>query len=415
MLPVLPASASAPLPPRGLLVSLGLSLGMVSLLGVMQHARELAAAERSVVQTDVRADAWRETRRPIGAFTVRPGDVLRVTACPVAAGDPHLRLEVRTPSGDRVFARALTADASDARRCVGLRWAAPRAATVAVSLTSSTPAPPPLRRLALFVGPELHPGVTWPWLALIASLALLVLAPSLSAPAPRRAPTLASLIYRPLADRPGAAAALAVAFVGAHFLSVQVFRALGPSPIGILLGTAALHLGFGLSAAWLLGGLAADGPPLRAALGFDRTPGRWLALALPLALGLLLVALATSAWITDTSESPIAQSIASSPLRLVLLYTALLAPLSEELFYRGALLRVLGRLGPTRAVVLQAALFTLPHAPQLRGALWGLVPIAAVGLVNGWLRQASGGLAAPWLVHSIYNGLLIATAVFGPG
>ncbi|MDP3215007.1 MAG: hypothetical protein Q8S73_12945, partial [Deltaproteobacteria bacterium] len=133
---MLPASAWAPVPPRGLLVALGLSLGMVSLLGVMQHARELAAAERAVVVTDVRASSWHGTRRELGAFTLRPAEVLRITACPVRAGDPGLGLEVRTPSGERLFARALTAAASDARRCVGLRWTAPRAITLRVALTA---------------------------------------------------------------------------------------------------------------------------------------------------------------------------------------------------------------------------------------------------------------------------------------
>ena len=350
----------------------------------------------------------------LGVFTLRPGDVLRVTACPVAAGDPRLSLELRTPSGDLVSARPLTLAGSDARRCVGLRHTAPRAATFAVALTAPA-APPPLRRLALFVGPELHPGVTWPWLALAVALALLVLAPSVSGPAVRRAPTLGALIFRPIIDRPGAPAALVAAFVGAVFLSGQVFRAFGATPAGTLLGGTTLHLGFALAAAWLLGGLAVDGPPLRAALGLDRAPGRWLAAAPPIALGLLAVALATSLWITDTSESSIAQDVASAPLRLALLYTALLAPLSEELFYRGAVTRLLERLGPRWAIVLQAAIFTLPHAPQLRGALWGLVPIATLGLTNGWLRRASGGLAAPWLVHSIYNATLIGSALLATG
>ena len=375
---VLSASVRAPVPPRGLLVALGLSLVMVSLLGVLQNARQLSLAERAVVLTDMRANTPPGTRRHFGAFTVRPGDVLRLTACPVAAGDPHLRLEVRTPSGDSLFSAPLTAAGSDARRCVGLRWPVARFGTVGVSLIA--PALPPLRRLALFVGPELHLAFTWPWAALVVGLALLVLAPSLSGPALRRAPTLAALIYRPIADRPGAPAALIAAFVGSVFLSGQVFRAFASLPAGMLFGGTTLHLGFGLAAACLLGGLARDGVPLRTALGLERASHRWLLLSLPIALALLLLALSTSLWITDTSESSIAQDVASSPLRLVLLYTGLLAPLSEELFYRGAVTRVLERFGPRRAIFLQAMIFTLPHSLQLQGALWGLVPIAALGL-----------------------------------
>lgn len=379
-----------------------------------QHARELAAAERAVVATGAQANAWRGTRMGLGVFTVRPGDVLRITACPVGAGDPHLHLDARTPAGGMAFTRALTAGGSDARRCVGLRWAAPRTATLALALTAAT-GPPALRRVALYVGPELRPGVTWPWLALVVALAMLVLAPSMSGPALRRPPTPGSLIYRPVTDRPGALVALLASFVASHLAAAQAYRAPGAMPAPALYSGVALHLGFCLSAAWLLGGLSADGPPLRRALGLARAEGRWLLRAPPIALGLLLVAMATAALITDTSESSVAQAVASSPLRLVLLYTALLAPLSEELFYRGAVARALDPAGPVRAIVLQAALFTLPHALQIRGALWGLLPIAALGLANGWLRRASGGIAAPWLVHSIYNGALIVAAAFGAG
>lgn len=387
---------------------------MVSLLGVTRHARELAAAERSVVVAGARADeSWRATERTFGPFTARAGDVLRVTACPVAAGDPRLRVELRGADGAAILARPLAAASSDARRCVGARHAFAAPAAFRVALVAER-APPRLRRVALFVGPELGPGVTWVWLALALSLALLVLAPSMSGPALRRPPTLGASIYRPILDRPAAPAALVAAFVVAQVLPMVVFSALAGSPLAALYGGATLQLLLGLGAAWLLGGLSADGPPLRSALGLERADGRWLARAPLVALALLLVAALTTVFITDTSESAVAQAVASAPLRLVLLYTALLAPLSEELFYRGALTRALARLGPVGAVVAQAAIFTSLHALQLQGAYLGLIPIAALGLANGWLRRASGGLAAPWLVHSLYNGALIAATLFAP-
>jgi membrane protease YdiL (CAAX protease family) len=370
---------------------------------VTQHARELAAAERSVILADAHAnESWRTTERS-----------LRVTACPATAGDPHLRVELR-PDGAAPFTRPLAAAASDARRCVGARYTFARPASFRVALVA-VGAPPPLRRIALFVGPELRPAVTWVWLALALSLALLVLAPSLSGPAVRRPPTLGSLIFRPLVERPAAPVALVAAFVAAQLLPMLVFSALRGSPLAVLYGGATLQLALGLAAAWLLGGLSADGPPLRAALGLERADAVWLGRAPLIALALLLLAALTTAFITDTSESAVAQAVASAPLRLVLLYTALLAPLSEELFYRGALTRALARLGPTGAIVTQAAIFTSLHAMQLQGAYLGLLPIAALGLANGWLRRASGGLAAPWLVHSLYNGALIATTLLAPG
>ena len=103
--------------------------------------------------------------------------------------------------------------------------------------------------------------------------------------------------------------------VDAAFPWLWIVPALIAMRHGSSLGVVAVAL---YVAAWLLGGLSTDGPPLRTALGLDRAPARWLVAALPIALGLLLVALATSALIVDTSESSVAQDVASSPLRLVL-------------------------------------------------------------------------------------------------
>ncbi len=411
---VLPASARTPVSasPRGAIVALACALIAASLVGIVVHARQLTRAERSLLLDDPASAGWRTTPHPLGRFDLRAGDVIRVTACSVSGADPLLRLDARSPSGQLVFGRYLIPALSDARRCVGLRWTAPRAASLDLSFDAA-PATP-LRRLSLHAGPLLRARFAWPLATLVLALALLVLAPSFTAEPSRPEGSLRASIFRPVADRPGALLALLGALVGCSvLLPVLVIRALPASAFATLLALLAQNAGFCLSAAWLLGGLDADGPPLREALGLGRTPPRWLLASAPVATALVGFAMATTLWITDTSESPVAREFASSPRCLVLLFTALLAPLSEELFYRGAAQRVLGRAGPAGAVLLQAMVFTALHAIQLKGALLGLCPIAAVALVNGWLRQVSGGLAAPWLVHTLYNGALIVTALRG--
>jgi membrane protease YdiL (CAAX protease family) len=62
-------------------------------------------------------------------------------------------------------------------------------------------------------------------------------------------------------------------------------------------------------------------------------------------------------------------------------------------------------------VALPALFFTAMHAMQLQGAWLGLVPIAAVGLVNGWLRWTTRGVVVPWAVHTLYNGALALAAL----
>lgn len=400
--------------PRGALVALASALAAVALVGVVRNTRALSAAEHVVARTAVEAAGWRTTPHPLGRFTARRGDVMRVTACPTVDGDPGLRLVARGPAGRPLVDRALTAAASDARRCVGLRWTVPAAASFEVELVRNGDAPSTLRRLTLHLGPELRARDVWPLGALLLALAALVLAPSVTRDPPRAEPEPEASLFVPVADRPAAIVALFATLIGCStVLPVLVLRSMAPSPVTTLAALAAQNLGFCLAAAWMLGGLDRDGPPLREALALHRVPPRWLLAAAPLAAALLALAMATNLWITDTSESPIAQELASTPTRLVLLFTALIAPLSEELFYRVAAMRVLRRAGAAGAVVLQAMVFTAMHALQLRGALWGLLPIASVALANGWLRRASGGAGAPWLVHTLYNGVLIGTALRG--
>lgn len=90
---------------------------------------------------------------------------------------------------------------------------------------------------------------------------------------------------------------------------------------------------------------------------------------------------------------------------------ALVTPLVEELFFRGAVLGLLARVQPfLRANVIQAALFLLLHLPWwtlsgLSGAaiLQRSLYIAALGFFLGYLRRWTGGLLAPLLVHWANN------------
>jgi len=92
-------------------------------------------------------------------------------------------------------------------------------------------------------------------------------------------------------------------------------------------------------------------------------------------------------------------------LLLVGLAAVVLAPIAEELAFRGLLLPSLARwLGTTPAVCISAAVFGSLH--------WYYGPMIPVivflGLVLGWARVVSGGVRAPMLIHGAYNcGLLL--------
>jgi CAAX protease family protein len=89
-----------------------------------------------------------------------------------------------------------------------------------------------------------------------------------------------------------------------------------------------------------------------------------------------------------------------------------LAPLMEELFFRGFLYPVLVRgIGVTFAIFLTAVGFALLHGAQL-GFSWGpVLVIFLVGLVLTIVRARKNSVAASVLMHMAYNGT-ITVAMF---
>jgi len=78
-----------------------------------------------------------------------------------------------------------------------------------------------------------------------------------------------------------------------------------------------------------------------------------------------------------------------------------LAPLFEEILFRGVLLPVAGRhLGGVQAVVVSAAVFAAAHL-----SLGELVPLFVLALGLGWLRWSSGRLLPCVLLHALWNAL----------
>jgi hypothetical protein len=85
-----------------------------------------------------------------------------------------------------------------------------------------------------------------------------------------------------------------------------------------------------------------------------------------------------------------------------------LAPLMEELFFRGFLYPVLARrLGKVVAILLTSALFGLLHGAQL-GYSWAVLIIVLVGIALTTVRALSKSVASSFLVHVGYNATLSA-------
>jgi len=91
-----------------------------------------------------------------------------------------------------------------------------------------------------------------------------------------------------------------------------------------------------------------------------------------------------------------------------------IAPLAEELFFRGFLYPALSRkTGAALAIFLTALGFTLIHAPQLARAWAPLLLLLIVGLVLTWVRAHARSVGASFLVHFGYNATLFLLLYLG--
>ena len=89
---------------------------------------------------------------------------------------------------------------------------------------------------------------------------------------------------------------------------------------------------------------------------------------------------------------------------LMAIFGITLAPLLEELFFRGMLYPLVRRAaGVTAAVLVTATTFAFIHGGQLDYAWAPLVSIFVVGLVFTLVRERTGSVAASFLMHCGYN------------
>ena len=97
---------------------------------------------------------------------------------------------------------------------------------------------------------------------------------------------------------------------------------------------------------------------------------------------------------------------------IMALFGISMAPLVEELFFRGFLYPVLARrLGIAFGVVLTAFGFALVHASQLASAWAPLLILFMVGLVFTMVRVVTGNVAPGFLMHVGYN-LMLFTMLY---
>ena len=132
----------------------------------------------------------------------------------------------------------------------------------------------------------------------------------------------------------------------------------------------------------------------------------------------LIVSLLVAA--TGSEASPdqvLTGSIADSPLQILLAVVAavVLAPLAEELLFRGLLHRGLRRrLTLVPATAISSVLFAVVHIDVVFSQPLALVGLVLVGVILALAYERTGSLVVPVVIHAVHNGVtIIAVLVTG--
>jgi membrane protease YdiL (CAAX protease family) len=185
-----------------------------------------------------------------------------------------------------------------------------------------------------------------------------------------------------------------------------------PSLLGTLVILTSTQLAL-LLVAWLFVGLP------NALAGLPRWTGRAPARDAAIAVGIgvvswiggsvlaALIAMALEASGMEPEPQAAEQALQAIDPWLVVVPIVVLAPIAEEIFFRGVVLNALLREAGARwATFGSATLFAIVHASVI-----AFVPILLLGVVLAWVARRTRGLLAPMIVHATFNGISVLVAL----
>ncbi len=144
--------------------------------------------------------------------------------------------------------------------------------------------------------------------------------------------------------------------------------------------------------------------------------GMLCAFALDVMLSVLIAGGLIKLEMTDAEKLLVAQS--PLDLAMLLVVVAIIAPIVEEIYFRGLMLEWLARRLPwALSAAITAAIFSAIHGLYLRhagpsGWLLSLV-LFLLGLLNAYWVKQTQKLWRPVATHATYNALLLVGAYFG--
>jgi len=133
--------------------------------------------------------------------------------------------------------------------------------------------------------------------------------------------------------------------------------------------------------------------------------------------GIFLQALVTAASsaFAPKRQLPI-QAVLEDPHASILfmLVAVLIAPVVEEIVFRGYIYPVIARtFGVTPSILATGALFGLLHAPQLWGGWWQISLLILVGVIFTLVRAVSKTVVTSYILHTSYNSVQIIAWLIG--
>jgi membrane protease YdiL (CAAX protease family) len=156
----------------------------------------------------------------------------------------------------------------------------------------------------------------------------------------------------------------------------------------------------------------AKGGPARELLAL-RMPRSWLqalGLAFAILIGVLVVGAALDPFLNAGKEQGLTptgwDSSRALPFAANVVVVAIIAPIVEELTYRGLGFGVLRPYGEITAIVVVGIAFGLAH-----GLIEGLVILSLFGMGLAFLRSRTDSVYPPMLLHATFNGFALAVSV----
>ena len=121
-----------------------------------------------------------------------------------------------------------------------------------------------------------------------------------------------------------------------------------------------------------------------------------------------LCVLLISAFLPSDGQTPLEKLLTTrSAIAMFAIFGVAVAPLLEEIIFRGFVFKALWEIGGfVLAIPVTAALFALLHSPQLAGNWPSVFLIFFVGCILSFVRYRSNSIIPSFIVHTSYNATL---------